>query len=319
MTAPERAHRTPVQPSRTDRSAGHRMARPPIGLALDGTPIRRSALGRRYPPGRSTSASSGPSHAKPRRRLRDRTRREPSSARRADGSGRPGYLAVLNVAPGDDQPATGSNCCRVVGKECAHGSDVPLTHHACRTYGSGSLARRADRGPTRVVDRLDDRRQGRVADAAVVEVVSPTHEDWTRRQPSRSTSVLTLAAQCERLGSMRASTPAVRQALSRDGTRCITPVMRAPCLGRGPRLRDGRHRGRAAIETRRAGVIPVDIGQDVLPACVPRSRLPRARARGFRDARAQWTRPSLANAGRPQESRVPSSMLRCARVGTAQS
>ena len=24
-----------------------------------------------------------------------------------------------------------------------------------------------------------------------------------------------------------------------------------------------------AIETRRAGVIPVDIGQDVLPACVP--------------------------------------------------
>ena len=90
--------------------------------------------------------------------------------------------------------ATGSNRDSIVGKEYDHGPDVLRTHHACRTYRSVSLARRADRGPTRVVDRLGDHRQRRAADAAVVDDACSTHEDWTHRQRSRRTSVLNHAS-----------------------------------------------------------------------------------------------------------------------------
>ena len=44
--------------------------------------------------------------------------------------------------------------------------------------GRGSLARRADRGPHRIVDGPGDRRQARAADAGVVDE-PPRHEDWT--------------------------------------------------------------------------------------------------------------------------------------------
>ncbi len=70
-------------------------------------------------------------------------------------------LGLYYTSPADDQPATGSNRGRVVGKECDYGPEVLLTHHASRTCWSRSLARRADRGPTRVVNGLGDGRQRR--------------------------------------------------------------------------------------------------------------------------------------------------------------
>ena len=70
----------------------------------------------------------------------------------------------------------------VVGKECAPGSDEPHTNHACGTFGSGSLARRADRGRTRVVDGLGDRRQGRAADPPWSTSPPPPTKTRARRQ-----------------------------------------------------------------------------------------------------------------------------------------
>ena len=80
--------------------------------------------------------------------------------------------------------------------------------------------------PTRVVDGLGDRRQGRDADVAVVDVASPIYQGWTRRQRSCSTSVLTLAG-------ARASGWAASEGIDAGrspgvithGTRCITPVI----------------------------------------------------------------------------------------------
>ena len=85
------------------------------------------------------------------------------------------------------------------------------------------------------------------ADSAVVDVASPTHEDWTRRQRSRSTSVLTLASArasgwrgCEGINAGRS--PGVIA----HGTRSITPEV----LGSGSVAGRDYPRGR---ERRRAG------------------------------------------------------------------
>ena len=82
---------------------------------------------------------------------------------------------------------------------------------------------------------------GRAADAAVVDDASPTHEDWTRRQRSRSTSVLTLA-------STRASGWTTREGINAGRspgaiahrTRCITPVLEHSTALREPRLSGAR-------------------------------------------------------------------------------
>ena len=106
-----------------------------------------------------------------------------------------------------------------------------------------------DRGPTHVVDGLGDRRQGRPADAAVVVEASPTFEDWTRRQRSRTTSVPTLASArasawtaCEGINAGRSS------GVIAHGTRCITPEV----PGSGSPRRSRLSAGPRTLSTRRS-------------------------------------------------------------------
>jgi hypothetical protein len=108
--------------------------------------ISRVGARRRHPPGRSMAAPSGPLRARPRRRLRDRTRRE-SVVGWSWTAAVVGVWPVLNVRPDDDHRAPGSNCGNIVGKECAHGPDELLTHHASAQSLPPAGQRRPRQGP----------------------------------------------------------------------------------------------------------------------------------------------------------------------------
>ncbi len=123
---------------------------------------------------------------------------------------------------------------QLVGKECAHGPDVPLTHHACRLYGSGSLASRADRGPNpsrrrtrRSPSRLcRRRRRGR-----------RRLPHLRRLDPSTAVPLQVRASTCkrtcERMDSMRGHQRRPFARRYRARARCITPeVLGSDSAGR---------------------------------------------------------------------------------------
>ena len=82
------------------------------GLART-APNDGSALGTERPPSSSMAAPSGPLSARPRRQLRDRTRREPVIGESWTVADK-GIWPVMNLRPDDGQPATGSNRGHVV-------------------------------------------------------------------------------------------------------------------------------------------------------------------------------------------------------------